>query len=180
MSDVRFLEPLIEQQIDGTALTNTTTPTSILAGAAKFTLPSNWWRIGRELRLRAAGRISTAASTPGTLTFDARLGSVVVFSGGASVTLATSASNLTWVLDMYLTCRSIGASTIATILGSGLLTSAVLSATVPVQLLPASSPAAGTGFDSTAAAVLDLFATWSVANASNTLRCDQFSVWAPN
>lgn len=180
MSNVRFLEPLIEQQVDGTALSNTTTPTSIIAPAAKFTLPANFFQVGKELFVRAAGRISTAGSSPGTLTLDVRVGSVVVFSGGASGTLAVSASNLTWIFEAMLTCRSIGASTVATILGTGKLLSAALSATTPIQLLPASSPAAGTGFDSTAAAVLDLFATWSVANASNSLRCDQFTVWCPN
>jgi hypothetical protein len=65
-------------------------------------------------------------------------------------------------------------------LGSGILTTAALSATTPIQLLPASSPAAGTGFDSTAAFVVDVFGTWSVANASNSIRLDQFSLWAPN
>jgi len=180
MSGVRFLEPLIEQQIDGTALSNTTTPTSLLAAAAKFTMPANFFNIGTELRVRAAGRISTAGASPGTFTFDVRFGSVVVFNGGASPTLAVSASNLTWELEALLTCRSIGASTVATMLGSGKLLSAALSAATPIQLLPGSSPAPGTGFDSTAAFVLDLFGTWSVANAANSIRCDQFHVWAPN
>jgi hypothetical protein len=181
MSSVQFFEPLISQQIDGTALTNTTTPTSILAPAARFLLPANFFKAaGQQLILRAAGRISTAASSPGTLTFDARFGSVIVFNGGASGTLATSASNLTWLLEMVLTCRSIGASTSATMLGTGKLTTAALSASTPIQLLPASSPAAGTGFDSTAAAYVDLFATWSVANASNSIRCDEFRLDAVN
>jgi hypothetical protein len=180
MSGVRFLEPLIEQQIDGTALTNTTTATSLLAAAAKFTIPANFLQVGRELVVRAAGRISTAGSSPGTFTFDVRFGSVIVFNGGASGTLAVSASNLTWIFESVLTCRSIGASTSATMLGSGILTTAALSATTPIQLLPASSPAAGTGFDSTAAFVVDVFGTWSVANASNSIRLDQFSLWAPN
>jgi len=180
MSGVRFLEPLIEQQIDGTALSNTTTPTSIIAAAAKFTLPANFFVIGRELCVRASGRISTHASSPGTLTLDLRIGSVTVFTGGASPTLATSASNVTWVYDATVTCRSIGASTSATLLGTGTLITAALSTTTPIQLLPASSPAVGTGFDSTAAAVLDLFATWSAAQTGNSIRCDQFQCWAPN
>lgn len=180
MSGMRFLEPLIEQQVDGTALHTSSSATSILAPAARFTLPANFFQIGRELRIRAAGRISTLGAAPGTITFDVRLGSVVVFNGGASPTVATSASNLTWVLDILLTCRSIGNGTVATLLGTGTLISAALSATTPIMLLPVSSPAVGTGFDSTAAAVLDLFATWSVSNAANTIRCDQYSLWAPN
>lgn len=180
MSNVRFFEPLIEQQVNGTALTNTTTPTSLIAPAAKFTLPANFLTIGKELLIRAAGRISTHTSSPGTFTFDVRFGSVVVFNGGASGTVATSQTDLTWRLEMLLTCRSIGASTTATMLGTGILQTFALSATVPVQMLPATAPAAGTGFDSTAAFFIDLFGTWSAAQTGNSIRCDQYSLWAVN
>src|SRR5689334_25347623 len=94
---------LITQQAVGTALTNTTTATSLLNGQAKFTLPAQFLDvIGSKLRVRASGRISTAASSPGTLTLDIRFGSVVVFNRGASGTLATSASNLTWKFEADL------------------------------------------------------------------------------
>jgi len=177
----QFYVPLINAQVDGSALSNTTTATSILPGAAKWTYPAGFFAApGYHLKVYAAGKISTAASSPGTLTLDFRIGSVVVFNGGASGTLATSASNVTWELDMDMTVRSIGNGTSATILGTGKLISAALSATTPIQLLPTSSPAAGTGFDSTTAAVCDLFGTWSVASASNTITLNQFlltSVW---
>ena len=42
------------------------------------------------------------------------------------------------------------------------------------MLLPASAPAVGNGFDSTSAALIDLFATWQTANASNSIQCHQF------
>lgn len=168
---------LITQQAAGTALTNTTTATSLLNGQAKFTLPAQFLdTIGSKLRVRASGRISTAASTPGTLTLDIRFGSVVVFNGGASGTLATSATNLTWKFEADLYALTVGSSTTATMYGSGILTSAALSATTPILLLPASAPGAGTGFDSTAASVVDFFATWSVANASNSIRCDDYEL----
>lgn len=176
MSSNSWNQSLVTQQIDGTALTNTTTPTSLLAAAAKYVLPANLFQIGTQLRIKAGGRISTAAATPGTFSFDVKFGSVIVFAGGASPTVATSASNLTWDLEAILTCRSIGASTSATMLGVGRLISAALSATTPIQLLPTSSPAAGTGFDSTASQTVDLFGTWSVANASNSIRCDSFEL----
>lgn len=166
--------------VDGTALTNTVTATSILPAHAKFTLPANMLNIGSKLRIRASGRISTAAATPGTITFDVRFGSAVVFNGGASGTVVTSATNLTWVLECDLTVRSVGASTSATILGTGILTSAALSATVPVMLLPTSAPAVGTGFDSTSSQAVDLFATWSFASASNTITLHQFELISCN
>lgn len=174
MSLQGWSETLIAAQVDGTALTNTTTATSILPAAAKFTLPANYFAIGRSLRIRASARISTAAAAPGTITFDTRFGTTVVFNGGASGTLATSASNVTLLLDLLLTCRAIGASTTATILGTGTCISTAMSITTPVLLLPASSPAVGTGFDSTAAQTVDLFATWSAASASNTITFHQY------
>lgn len=176
MSSNSWNQTLITAQTDGTALTNSTSATSILPAAAKFTLPANILQIGTALRIRASGRMSTAAATPGTITFDVRFGSTVVFNGGASGTLATSATNLTWDLEAYLTCRSIGASTSATVLGTGRLISAALSASTPTLLLPSSAPAVGTGFDSTTSQVVDLFATWSVASASNTITLHNFEL----
>ena len=174
MSD-GFLESFVSAGEDGSALSNTTTPTSILSAARKITLPSGYFsRVGRQLIVRAAGRISTAGSSPGTLTMSMRLGATTVFDGGASGTLAVSASNLTWLLELVLTCRAIGSA--GTLLGVGRLHSAALSASTPVALLPASAPAAGSSFDTSQSHVLDLFAAWSVANASNSLTCHQFSV----
>jgi hypothetical protein len=181
MSNQAWVEPFLITGEDGPALVSSSTPTSILPLSRKFTLASYFFDgIGKTLRIRAAGKISTAGATPGTLTLDVRFGSVVVFNGGASGTLAVSASNLTWVMEAYLTCRAIGASTSATVIGIGKLECAALSATTPIMLLPTSSPAAGTGFDSTTAQTIDLFATWSVSSASNTLTCQQFSIEAMN
>lgn len=164
-------------QVDGAALSNTTTATSLLPGHCKWTYPAGFFAAaGYHLKLSAAGVISTAAATPGTFTFDFRIGSVVVFNGGATGTLAVSASNLTWKIEMDMTVRSVGNGTAATIEGTGTLISAALSAATPIMLLPTSSPAPGTGFDSTTAAVCDLFGTWSVASASNSITLKQYSL----
>jgi hypothetical protein len=176
MSYNSWNQTLITSHGDGTALTNSTSATSILPGAAKFTLPANLFAEGMKLRLLASGRISTAAATPGTITFDMRFGSVVVFNGGASGTVATSATNLTWDLKIDFIIRAIGASTSANGLGTGVLTTAALSATTPIMLLPVSAPAAGTGFDSTVSNVVDLFATWSAASASNTITLHNYEL----
>lgn len=175
MSSNSWNQTLITAQGDGTALASSTTATSILPAAAKFSLWANALKIGDVLRIKASGRMSTAAATPGTITFDVRAGaSTVIFNGGASGTLATSASNLTWDLEAYLTVRAIGTS--STVLGTGRLLSAALSATTPIQLLPASAPAVGTAFDSTTSQVIDLFATWSFNSASNTITLHQYEL----
>ena len=181
MSNQAWVEPFLITGEDGPALVSSSTATSILPLSRKFTLGSYFFdSVGKTLRIRAAGRISTAASGPGTLTMDIRFGSVVVFNGGVSPTLAVSATNLTWVMDVILTCRAIGASTSATVIGIGRLETSALSAATPIMLLPTSAPAAGTGFDSTAAQTIDLFATFSVNSASNSLTCQQCSIEAMN
>ena len=184
MSTNSWQQTLITQQVDGTALSNTTTPTSIIAPAARFVLPSNLFQIGTKLRINAGGRISTVVTSPGNLTLDVRLGTVVVFNGGASALNVTAQTNTTWELEINLICRSIGASTSATILGiakwwtrASLNAPAVGTTTgVGVVLLPDTAPTVGTGFDSTASQAVDLFATWGTASASNSIRCDSYEL----
>ena len=175
-----YVARLINSQGDGSALTNSTTPTSILPAQAKYTVPSGFLKsIGDQLLVKASGRISTVVTTPGTLTLDLRLGSVIIANGGA-MTLSTSAkTNVAWSLEWLLTLRAVGAS--ANFMHQGTWWSEAAGATTVAGeakaiKLPQSAPAVGTSFDSTAAAVFDLFATWSVANASNSIQCHQFSL----
>lgn len=184
MSD-GFRERILNVGEDGTALSNSTTPTSILPSARKVTLPSYFFdRVGKALILRAAGRISTVVTTPGTLTLELKLGSIVVATSGA-MTLNTSAqTNTPWVLEMECALRTIGAGTAATLFMQGLFrshavigSSAIGSGGAGCQMLPYNAaPAVGNGFDATASQLLDLFATWSVANASNSIQLHQASV----
>jgi hypothetical protein len=180
MSFNSWNQTLITSQVDGTALANSTTATSILPGAAKFTLPANVLQIGTKMILRASGRISTVVTTPGNLTLDMRCGaSTVIWNGGASALNVVAQTNATWDLEVNLICRAIGASTTANFIGVGKWTSraslnapAVGTTTgVGVVLLPDTAPAVGSGFDSTAAQVIDLFGTFSVANAANSILC---------
>jgi hypothetical protein len=184
MSMQTWGETLVSAQVDGTALTNSTTATSILPAAAKFTLPANYFAIGRVLRINAWGRISNVVTTPGTLTLDVRFGSTVVFNGGAMQLNTTAKTNVSWRAIIMLTCRSIGSGTSATLFGQGdwCSESATGSAAGVANdiLMPASAPAVGTGFDSTASQAIDLFATFSVASASNSIQLHQYTVEAMN
>lgn len=183
MSD-GFRERILTIGEDGSALSNSTTPTSILPSARKITLPAYFFdRVSKELVIRAAGRISTIVTTPGTLAFDLKLGSIVVASSGAMTLNATAQTNTPWVLDWVLNLRTIGAGTAATIFHQGMFRShavigsaAIGSGGAGCQMIPYNAaPAVGSGFDATAAQLLDLYATWSVANASNSLQLHQFS-----
>lgn len=178
MSLQTWREVLISSQVDGTAHNTSTSATSILPAAAKLTLPTNFMDIGRVLKVTATGRISNIVTTPGTITLDVRFGGTVVFNGGAVSMNTTAKTNVGWTLEAWLTCRSIGASTSATMLGQGRLTSESVvgsaSGVANTANLPASAPAVGTGFDSTAALAVDLFATFSVSNANNSIQVHQY------
>lgn len=179
MSGNSWNQTLITSQVDGSALSNSTSATSILPGAGKFTLPANIMQIGTKFIFRAQGRISTVVTTPGNLTLDLRFGSVIAWNGGASALNVTAQTNATWDLEVNAIVRAIGASTTANLIGVGkwisrasLNAPAVGTTTgVGVVLLPDTAPAVGTGFDSTASQVVDFFATFSVANASNSITC---------
>lgn len=191
MSNQSWVQTLVSAQVDGTALTNSTTATSILPPAARYTVPSNYFSIGQALRVRAAGRISTVVTTPGNLTFTFNLGpsgTITVLTTGATALNIVAQTNATWWLEMMMTCRSIGNGSVATLMGTSVFTSraslnapAVGTTTgVGAVLLPDTAPAVGTGFDSTVANVADLVATFSVANAANSIQLHQYTLESMN
>jgi len=178
MSLQTWEEVLVTSITDGTALTASTTPTSILPSQSILTLPSNFFYVGRQIRLRASGRVTTVVTTPGTLTLDIRFNTSVIVANGGAIPLTTVAqTNDTWSLEWLLTCRTVGSGTAATLMHTGVFLS---SAGNPiVSMLPATAPAVGTGFDSTAAQTVNLFATWSLNNADSIL-CHQYHLEATN
>lgn len=185
MSLQTWQETLVTAQVDGTALTNTVTATSIIPPAAKFILPSNFFAIGKMLRLKASGRISTVVTSPGTLTLDMRFGGTVVANGGAMNLNTTAQTNATWLLELIATCRAIGASAnlmwtaewkSRAIIGAA----AVAAGGVTVTPLPDTAPAVGSNFDSTTTQAVDFFATWGTANAANSIQLHQYSLESLN
>lgn len=174
-----YQECLITSQIDSTALNTFTTAASILPPASRFTLAAGFFsQIGKHLRMKARGRISTFTS--GTFTFSVNLGpsgTIPVFTSQA-LTMVASQTNITWDLEIDLTARAIGNSTNANLMGIGrLLAGAAIAAPV---LLPASAPAVGAGFDSTVSNVVDLLAACSVSSASNSIQTHQYSLESLN
>jgi hypothetical protein len=187
MSRQTWQETLVTAQGDGTANTSGVAASCIPA-AAKYTLPANFFdAIGRQLLIRASGRISSLITTPGTARYDIRFGSTVVFDGLAILLDSVAAhSNVGWFLEILLTCRAVGQSTTATLMGQGVWTCENLlgvPATAPKGVLSAilpwnSAPAVGTGFDSTASQAVDMFFTQTAATGSMTVH--QYSLIACN
>jgi hypothetical protein len=173
-----WAQALIAATTDGTALNTSTTPTSLLPGQAKYQLPANFLAVGSVLRITAVGRVSNIVTTPGTLTLDVRFGSVVVFNGAAMPLNIVAKTNVSWWMQAILTCRTIGTSTTATMFGGGRWVSesanSAVAGTANTVMMPASAPAVGTGFDSTSSQVVDLFGTWSISNAANSIQVHEY------
>jgi hypothetical protein len=182
-----FLERLIDIGVAGTALSNTTTQTSLMLGntGEMGTLPAKYFeRIGKSIKVSATGRISTVVTTPGTLNLYVRFGAIDVFDSGAMALNVVAKTNVGWILDLELFCRSIGSTTVATLLGQGsFLSEAVIASVAPTaggqltHVLPYNAaPAAGAGFDSTVSQLIDIQGKWSVANASNSIRLETLGI----
>jgi hypothetical protein len=171
-----FHETLITATTDGSTLT-AAAAASALPGQALYTLKPNYFSyVGKQLLLKASGRISSVITTPGTARYDIRLGGTVVFDGLA-VLLDSVAAHTTvgWYLEILLTCRSIGSA--GTLFGVGLWTCEDIlgvPATAPKGVLTAmlpwnTAPAVGTSFSTVTSQQVDLFFTQTVATGSMTL-----------
>jgi hypothetical protein len=182
-----WVQALISQQVAGNSLTNTAaTATSIIAPAAKFTIPANFFYIGSVLRVTMTGQLSNVVTTPGTLTLDFMFGAVIVFTTGAMQMSTTAHTTLPFWWDVLLTCRAIGASTSANLMGQSkihgqmMLTSGADITTHGTLLAPNTTPAVGTGFDSTLAQVTDVKATTSVGTTGTIVTGQQLVIESLN
>ena len=160
-----------------------------LAAAAKFTVPANFFVSGRTLMLSLRGALSNIVTTPGTITFQVMLGAVIAWTSGAINFSTTAHTTLPFWLDIDLTAQAEGAGTQAKLMGQGVITSQTVSntsaadsvaASLPTLLLPNTNPALGTGFDMTASQKIDVFAGFSISNAGNGIRVDQYRLRALN
>jgi hypothetical protein len=89
---------------------------SCLPTAARCTLPPGapFWYPGKQIRLTASGRISCAAGAPGTARFDVRFGSAIVFDSQPINLNLAGKTGVGWLLELLLTCRTVGGGNTAT------------------------------------------------------------------
>lgn len=192
MSNQSWQQTLAFAPIAGTTLVSSAAATSIIPPAARCALNPPYFSIGTLLRIKASGVISTLTAAPGTLTFAVNLGTIAVpiiaWTSGAIALNVTAQTNAAWLLEILLTCRAVGVGTNSNLIGQGeLKTRALLGAPavgttqgVGVAPLPDTAPVVGTGFDSTLQQTVDLFATWSISNAANSLTLYQYTLESLN
>lgn len=190
MPNQGFRQRIITMQASGSLLNTFTTAKSILNPQAVLPLPAGFFaNPGIEASIRVGGAISNIVTTPGTITFQVMLGSVVVWTSGAVQLNATAHTTLPFTLDLRLTCQVVGNSTTAKLIGIGVLTGVMFTKTAAqtdgantetVINVPVTAPAQGTGFDSTAAQTIDFWAGFSISNAGNGIQAHQYSVDSEN
>lgn len=117
-------------------------------------------RIGKKLRIRAFGRITTGA-TPGNGSFNVYYGSGADATGvllmtGTALALTASQTNLSWQAEIFVHCRSIGSAGTLFCTGSAKFNNAVLASTLQPVMLPASAPAVSGACDLTTANIISL------------------------
>lgn len=170
-----WVSVLTNSIVDGTPNTSGTAASAIPT-PNKITLPPGFFTIGKMLKITAAGRISCVVTTPGTARFDVRVGAVIAFDTGALNLNIVAKTTVPWWLEIWLTCRAMGNSTSANLMGIGHLRSeAIVGAAANTAggngdlNAPVGAPAVGTGFDSTVSNTLDLFFTQTVGTGTMTV-----------
>lgn len=179
---------LVTQRTAGTLFNTFTTAKTVINQQDLVPFIANHFQLGSKLRVRINGAISNIVTTPGTITFQVMLGSVVVWSSGAVQLNATAHTTLPFQLEVDLTCQltntGVGGA-VAKFMGLGRLTGVMFTKTAgqtdganseTVMMVPVTAPALGTAFDSTVAQTLDFWVGFSISNAGNGIRIDQYDV----
>jgi hypothetical protein len=146
-----------------------TTPTSLLPGQAKWPLEGQFIdMVGEKLRVRAAGILTTPAS-PSSVALSVYFDAIAVWSSGA-ITPSANLTNATWALEVDLDARLVGSGTAAALFGVAIGSGALSGA------FPATSPANGSGFDSTLPHVVDFYVTLGAATSGETIQLVQYEL----
>lgn len=176
MGNAAYHRTLVQSKVDGVVVT-AAARTSLLHPRDVYTLPNGYWKEGRQLRVTATGRISCVITTPGTARFDIALGAIVAWDSLAINLNIVAKVNVHWMLEVLLTCRTIGSGVASNLIGTGKFSSeAVIASPLPtvggsgMVLLPYNTaPIVGANFNNRLQNDLDFFFTQTVATGSITL-----------
>lgn len=163
MADGLFYTDLREPFIgaDVAAVTLAATAKALYPAGAFPLLGGQYFsRVGKKLRIRLFGRMTTGL-TPGNGSFNVYYGSGadatgVVLMTGTPVALVASGTNLSWTLEMFVHCRSVGATGTLFCTGRAMFPVGLHATAVGPILLPASAPAVSGACDLTAANIISV------------------------
>lgn len=158
-----WLDLVAHQVVDGPTVTNVTTESALVSG---LPIPAEAMDKRTLLLLYVAGKYSTAAATPGTLTVRVRWGGVggAILCGSGALTLGTSITNVTFKLTAEISCRDSG--TAGAFVTTGEVNLSGVSVMPPANLTTVA-------VDTTIVNNLAVTAQFSVANAANSIQALQ-------
>lgn len=185
-------QTLVTQRTAGTLFNTYTTAKTVINQQDLYGFYANYFQLGSKLRVTVNGAMSSLVTTPGTVTFQVMLGSIVAWTSGAVQLNATAHTTLPFKLVIDLTCQltntAVGGA-VAKFFGTGQLTGLMFTLTAgqtdsaqghQTIMVPQTAPALGTAFDSTISQNLDFWVGFSISNAANGVRIDQYDVEALN
>lgn len=186
MSLQTWQETIVQSSTDGPTLT-AAARASCIPTANRITLPNNFFYVGRSIKIMMSGRISCVVTTPGTARFDICMGAAgttIVYDTLALNLNVVAKTNVPWYFEAKLVCRAVGNGTLTTFfpMGAFFQSEAVVGSPLPSAggngslLAPVAAPAVGAGMDNTAASILDVFFTQTVATGSLTVHNYQVDV----
>lgn len=163
MADGQFYNDLREPFIaaDIAAVTLSTTAKALYPASNFPNLGGQYFaRPGKKLRIRLFGRMTTGA-TPGNGSFNVYYGTGADANGvalmtGTPVALVANATNLSWMMECFVHCRTTGASGALFCTGKADFNVGLLLSTAAPMLLPASAPAVSSTCDLTAALIISV------------------------
>lgn len=170
-SGLGWEEVIYTPNADGTAITAAANAIII----PDFSIPASYMTVGKILKYTLMGRYSSAITTPGTVIHILKWGGVggvaQVTSGAFAPDPTAAASNLTWMAEYWLQCRSVGVA--GTAMGFGRIewsdyddaSAATIVGNLNMRMAPVSAPATAV-MDTTIDKLLSATATLSVATGS--------------
>ena len=147
------------------------------AGAiGSVTLPAGFWTVGKLLRISAGGTINSKSGTPGSVRFDAKLGTVTVLTS-SGYTMTASIVGSPWLIEGWLLCTAIGET--GTLIGGAYITYPSSSLTTVGFVFPMPTPGVGPQdvvVDTTAEQIFDLVSTFGTSDANNKMWCHSITL----
>ncbi len=146
---------------DQSPVTLAATAKALYTASAFPVLGGQYWAfVGKKMRIRAFGKITTAV-TPGNGSFDIYYGSGADATGtvivsSAALALTASQTDLSWELDIYIRCALKGSAGKLRGNGKSLFNNAVLANTLQPVMIPASANADSAALDLTAANIISV------------------------
>lgn len=151
---------LFNQTASVTIASSVTETTLTGAGKGSLTLPVNFFKVGKSIRVRVRGYVSDTG-TP-TYRFRIKLGSTTVLDTG-TVTFAGTVSNDQWAAEGIMTCRTTGVS--GTVMAEGMWAAETNTNSNRAPM----TNTATTTIDTTASQVVDVTWQWGTSSSSNTI-----------